>query len=43
MHEVFMKPTLLVGLFAPPDELSAGTTMGILHFSGALQKRQHPY
>ena len=35
MYEEFIKPTLLVGLFAPPEELSAGATMGMLYYYGA--------
>lgn len=35
MYEEFIKPTLLVGLFAPPEELSAGAVMGCLYFYGA--------
>lgn len=35
MYEEFIKPTLLVGLFAPPEELSAAATMGMLYFYGA--------
>jgi hypothetical protein len=36
MYEEFIKPTLLVGLFAPPEELSAGATMGCLYYYGEL-------
>eukprot|EP00892_Ulva_mutabilis_P003924 jgi/Ulvmu1/1903/UM012_0062.1 len=32
MYEGFIKPTLLVALFAPPETLSAGATMGCLYF-----------
>lgn len=39
MYEEFIKPTLLVGLFAPPEELSAGATMGMLYYYGALPQR----
>ena len=35
MYEGFIKPTLLVALFAPPEELSAGATMGCLYYYGA--------
>ena len=35
MYEGFIKPTLLVALFAPPETLSAGATMGCLYFYGA--------
>jgi hypothetical protein len=35
MYEEFIKPTLLVGLFAPPEELSAAATMSMLYFYGA--------
>ena len=31
-YERFLKPTLLVGLFAPPEELSAAVTMECLYF-----------
>ena len=41
MYEEFIKPTLLVGLFAPPEELSAGATMGMLYFYGAHPSPQH--
>lgn len=37
MYEGFIKPTLLVALFAPPEELSAGATMGCLYYYGADQ------
>lgn len=37
MYEEFIKPTLLVGLFAPPEELSAGATMGMLYYYGAYR------
>jgi hypothetical protein len=39
MHDEFMKPTLLAGLFAPPEELSAGATMGVLYFYGMFQMK----
>jgi len=31
-YELFLKPTLLVGLFAPPEELSAAVTLECLYF-----------
>jgi uncharacterized protein with NAD-binding domain and iron-sulfur cluster len=40
MYEEFIKPTLLVGLFAPPEELSAGATMGMLYYYGARSFRE---
>jgi uncharacterized protein with NAD-binding domain and iron-sulfur cluster len=36
MYEEFIKPTLLISLFAPPEELSAGATMGMLYYYGAV-------
>ena len=30
----FLKPTLLVGLFKPPEELSAAVTMELLYYYG---------
>jgi uncharacterized protein with NAD-binding domain and iron-sulfur cluster len=36
LYEEFLKPLLLVGLFAPPEELSAGAVIGCLYFYGAL-------
>ncbi|CAM9879016.1 unnamed protein product, partial [Ascophyllum nodosum] len=32
LYEEFLKPILLVGLFAPPEELSAGVVLGMLYF-----------
>ena len=45
MYEGFIKPTLLVALFAPPETLSAGATMGCLYFYGAPPHSTHagPY
>ena len=34
MYEEFVKPTLLVGLFAPPEELSAAAVIECLYFYG---------
>jgi len=31
-YDGFIKPTLLISLFAPPEELSAAVTMGCLYF-----------
>jgi uncharacterized protein with NAD-binding domain and iron-sulfur cluster len=44
MYEEFIKPTLLVGLFAPPEELSAGATMGMLYYYGVppFQEQRFP-
>ena len=32
MYEEFLKPTLLIALFAPPEELSAGVVLGAFYF-----------
>jgi hypothetical protein len=32
LYEEFLKPLLLVALFAPPEELSAGTTLAAFYF-----------
>jgi len=32
LYEEFLRPILLVGLFAPPEELSAAVTLGMLYF-----------
>ena len=32
MYEGFLKPLLLVGLFAPPEELSAGAMLQAFYF-----------
>eukprot|EP00904_Undaria_pinnatifida_P012142 jgi/Undpi1/8058/HiC_scaffold_24.g10530.m1 len=32
LYEEFLKPILLVGLFAPPEKLSAGVVLGMLYF-----------
>ena len=31
-YELFLKPTLAVGLFAPPEQLSAAAVMEVLEF-----------
>ena len=36
MYEEFVKPTLLVGLFAPPEELSAAAVIECLYFYGEV-------
>ena len=32
VYEEFLKPTLLIALFAPPEELSAGVVLGAFYF-----------
>lgn len=32
LYEEFLKPLLLVALFAPPEELSAGATLAAFYF-----------
>ena len=32
VYEEFLKPLLLVALFAPPEELSAGVVLGAFYF-----------
>lgn len=32
LYEEFLKPLLLVALFAPPEELSAGAVLGAFYF-----------
>ena len=34
MYNEFLRPTLLVGLFAPPEELSAAAVLNTLYFYG---------
>lgn len=34
-YQEFLRPTLLVGLFAPPEELSAAAVLETLYFYGA--------
>lgn len=35
LYEEFLKPLLLVALFAPPEELSAGAVLGAFYFYSA--------
>jgi uncharacterized protein with NAD-binding domain and iron-sulfur cluster len=34
-YEEFLRPTLLVGLFAPPEDISAASMLETLYFYGA--------
>lgn len=34
MYNEFLRPTLLVGLFAPPEDLSAAAVLNTLYFYG---------
>lgn len=36
LYEQFLKPLLLVGLFAPPEQLSAADMLATFYFYGAL-------
>ena len=35
LYEEFLRPLLLVGLFAPPEELSAAAVLGTFYFYSA--------
>ena len=35
-YEDFLKPTLLVGLFAPPEDISAAAMLETLYFYGKI-------
>lgn len=41
MYDEFLRPTLLVGLFAEPEDLSAAAVLNTLYFYGAFPSFYH--
>jgi hypothetical protein len=43
LYEEFLKPLLLVALFAPPEELSAGAVLGAFYYYIEYPSTFHSY
>ena len=43
LYEEFLRPLLLVGLFAPPEELSAAAVLGTFYFYSESFPYLDPY